>query len=114
MEAPPFAGRYVPETGSTWRFVRAGFSLFAGILLPFFTIGFELVTRMCAEQLFDPIPSLAHLAVVTAVPAINLKLWLMRRREQPFSRGWIFTGAAAAAVGFCYALLFLPIYPIAA
>jgi len=114
MEAPPFAGRYVTEPGPIGRFFRTGFSLFAGILLPAFAIGFELVTRMCAESLFDPIPSLAHLALVTAVPAINLRLWLMGRREGSVPRGWLFAGAAAAGVGFCYSLLFLPIYPIAA
>jgi hypothetical protein len=52
--------------------------------------------------------------VITAVPIVNLKLWVMRRREQPVSRGWIFASAAGAAVGLSYALLFLPLYPIAA
>jgi hypothetical protein len=115
MEAPPFAGRYEPTTG----FFRVGVfkaavSLFAGFLLPLFTIGFELATRMCAETLFDPIPSLAHLALISAVPLLNLKLWIMKRREQPIGRGWLFAAGAATAVGFCYALLFLPVYPIAA
>jgi hypothetical protein len=115
MEAPPFAGGYEPRAGFFRAGVlKAGFSLFAGFLLPMFTIGFELVTRMCAETLFDPIPSLAHLALISAVPLLNLKLWIMRRREQPIGRGWIFAAAAATAVGFCYALLFLPVYPIAA
>jgi len=115
MEAPPIEGRYsnpAPFAGAA-RIAGFVFVLFAGFLLPAFTIGFELFTRMCAETLFDPLPSLAHLAVVTAVPLINLKLILMRRREAPVPRAWIFAGAAAAAVGFGYALLFLPIYPIA-
>lgn len=113
MEAPPFAGRHTPEAGSIRRYFGAGFSLLAGVLLPLFTIGFEMITRMCAETLFDPIPSLAHLAVITAVPLLNLKLWIMRRREQSVGRGWLFAAGAAAAVGACYSLLFLPIYPIA-
>src|SRR5688572_31963645 len=88
MEAPPFAGGYEPRAGFFRAGVlKAGFSLFAGFLLPMFTIGFELVTRMCAETLFDPIPSLAHLALISAVPLLNLKLWIMRRREQPIGRG---------------------------
>src|SRR5688500_4101020 len=115
MEAPPFAGQYEPSAGFfRLGMIKAGFSLFAGFLLPLFTIGFELVTRMCAETLFDPIPSLAHLALITAVPLVNLKLWIMRRREQAVGRGWIFAAVAATALGFCYALLFLPVYPIAA
>lgn len=115
MEAPPFAGQYQPRAGFfNARAIKAGFSLFWGVLLPLFTIGFELVTRMCAEALFDPIPSLAHLAVITSVPLLNLKLWIMKRREQTAGRGWIFAAGVTTAVGFCYALLFLPIYPIAA
>jgi len=115
MEAPPFAGR--PTSPSPYenagRHLKFGVSLLAGFLLPAFTIAFELFTRMCAEALFDPLPSLAHLAVVTAVPLINLKLLLLRRRGQPVGRGWLFSGAAAAAVGLSYALLFLPVYPVA-
>lgn len=114
MEAPPFAGRYEPKPGFfSASALRAGFSMFWGILLPLFAIGFELVTRLCAESLFDPIPSAAHLAVVTAVPLLNLKLWILKRREQAAGRGWIFFAGAAAAVGFCYSLLFLPVYPFA-
>ena len=115
MEAPPFAGQNEPRAGFfNARAIKAGFSLFWGVLLPLFTIGFELVTRMCAEVLFDPVPSLAHLALITAVPLLNLKLWITKRRDQSAGRGWIFAAGASTAVGFCYALLFLPIYPFAA
>ena len=114
MHAPPFAGRYTANINPfRTRVFPAIFSLLAGVLLPAFTIGFELFTRMCAESLFDPVPSWAHLAAVTSVPALNLKLWLMRRREQPVSHGWIFAAGVTTAIGFCYALLFLPVYPIA-
>src|SRR5688572_8819281 len=115
MEAPPFAGRHTNPSPfeNAGGHLKFGFNLFAGFLLPAFAIAFELITRMCAEALFDPLPSLAHLAVVTAVPLINLKLLLMRKREQPIARGWLFAGAAAAAVGLSYALLFLPVYPFA-
>jgi hypothetical protein len=115
MEAPPFAGRPTNRSPfeGTGGHLKFGFAHLAGFLLPAFAIAFELITRMCAEVLFDPLPSLWHLAVVTAVPLINLKLLLMRDREQPVSRGWLFSGAAAAAVGLSYALLFLPVYPFA-
>ncbi|HYJ40965.1 MAG TPA: VIT domain-containing protein, partial [Steroidobacteraceae bacterium] len=115
MEAPPFAGRPANPFPyeNAGRHLKFGLNLFAGFLLPAFTIAFELITRMCAEVLFDPLPSLAHLAAVTAVPLINLKLLLMVKREQPVTRGWLFAGAAAAAVGLSYALLFLPVYPFA-
>jgi vault protein inter-alpha-trypsin-like protein len=109
MEAPPFAGREIPLR----RKLGPGFLFFAGILFPAFTIGFELVTRMCANGLFDPVPTLGHLAAVVAVPAINLRLWLLARSEEPPGRGWTFAGAAAIAVAASYALLFLPVYPVA-
>ncbi|HTU67906.1 MAG TPA: VIT domain-containing protein [Steroidobacteraceae bacterium] len=114
MDAAADEGRHAPEHG-LWRpraFIAALF-LLGGVLLPIATIGFELVTRMCAETLFDPLPSWAHLAVVTAVPVLNLRLWLMRRSTAGLTRGWIFASGAATAVGFCYTLLFLPVYPIA-
>jgi hypothetical protein len=85
----------------------------AGVFFPAFTIGFELLTRMCANALFDPLPSLGHLAAVVAVPAINLRLWLSWRADAAIGRGWIFAGAGASAVAAGYTLLFAPIYPLA-
>ena len=109
MEAPLFADRLT----AVRKTLSSGFLFAAGVLLPAFTIGFELLTRMCAQSLFDPLPTLAHLAIVVAVPVINLRLWLFRRRAEPVGRVWIVAGAAAATVGFCYALQFMPLYPMA-
>jgi hypothetical protein len=109
MEAPPFAGRYTPAPG----FLAGWFTFLAGVLFPAFTIAYELITRICAQALFDPMPTLAHLAVISAVPALNLKLWVMRRREEPIGRGWLFAAGAALAVCLACSLLFLPIYPLA-
>ncbi len=109
MEAPPFAGRYLPAPGVLAR----GFLFVAGVLFPAFTIAYELITRQCAQVLFDPLPTLAHLAVITAVPAINLKLWLLNRRGEVIGRGWLFAAGAALAVCLASAVLFIPIYPLA-
>jgi hypothetical protein len=110
MEAPPFAGRYEPAAG----FTEGWPSMLGGVLLPLFTIGFELFTRLCAEALFDPLPTLWHLALVTAVPVLNLKLWWMRRRDQHVGRGWLFAAGGSLAISLNYVLLLLPVYPIAA
>jgi hypothetical protein len=110
MEAPPFAGRYAPAAG----FADGWPTLLGGILFPAFTIALELLSRLCAEALFDPLPTLAHLGLVAAVPILNLKLWLMRRRELPIGRGWLFAAGVSVAVSLTYSILFLPIYPIAA
>jgi hypothetical protein len=110
MEPPPFAGRHAPVR----RALGLGLLFFAGVLLPAIAIGTELFTNMCAQALFDPLPTLAHLALVTSVPCINLRLWLARRNGETLSGGWVFAGAMAGGVAFCYALLFLPVYPLAA
>ncbi len=110
MEPPPFAGRHAPVR----RAFASGLSLFAGVLLPYVAIGVELITRLCAQSLFDPVPTLAHLALVVAVPTVNLRLWLARRREEPLTRPWLFAGCAAGGIALCYSLFFLPIYPFAA
>src|SRR5262245_2415436 len=60
MEAPPFAGRYIPRSGF-FGSMRAASSMFWGVVLPMVAIGVELFTHMCAEALFDPIPTLWHL-----------------------------------------------------
>jgi hypothetical protein len=110
MEPPPFAGRHA----TVRRALGSGLLFFAGVLLPAIAIGTELFTKMCAQALFDPLPTLAHLALVTAVPCINLRLWLAWRTEAALPRGWVFAGALAGGVAGCYALLFLPVYPLAA
>src|SRR5688572_24432076 len=109
MEAPPFAGRYTPEP----EFFEGWFTFLAGVLFPTFTIAYELITRQCAQALFDPLPTLAHLAMITAVPALNLKLWVLRRRGAAIGRGWLFAAGAVLAVSFASTLMFLPIYPLA-
>ncbi len=110
MEAPPFAGRYSPAAG----YAEGWPTMLGGVLFPMFTIGFELITRLCAEALFDPLPTSMHLALVAMVPVLNLKLWWMRRQEQDVGRGWLFAAGISLAVSLNYSILFLPIYPIAA
>jgi hypothetical protein len=110
MEPPPFVGRHSPVRRA-W---SLGLLFFAGVLLPAIAIGTELFTNLCAQALFDPLPTLAHLALVTSVPCINLRLWLARRNGETLSGRWVFAGAMAGGVALCYALLFLPVYPLAA
>ena len=85
-----------------------------GVIFPAAVIGFELVTRLCAEHVFDPLPSPAAGLLVAAVPSANLALWLRLRRPEPSAHGaWVLAGAGAAAVAACYALVFTPVYPLA-
>lgn len=91
---------------------RAGaWLLVFGVIYPAAVIAFELVTRLCAMALFDPMPTPAHIALVSAVPAINLWLWLRLRRGKASGLA-VIAGGAAAMVALSYSIIFLPLYPL--
>ncbi len=94
--------------------LSAGVLLLFGVLLPLGTIVFELLTGACAGALFDPIPTMAHLALVTLVPLVNLAVWVAVYRDRLRWRtalGW--ANGFAIGVALVYALLFLPATPFA-
>src|SRR5262245_50621558 len=89
-------------------------TLFIGVIYPATVIAIELVTRICAEALFDPMPTYWHTLAISLVPAGNLLLWARLRDEAPKALAWLaFTNGAVIAVAGFYALLFLPLLPIA-
>src|SRR5262245_37312592 len=89
-------------------------TLFIGVIYPATVIAIELVTRICAEALFDPMPTYWHTLAISLVPAGNLLLWARLRDEAPKVLAWLaFTNGAVIAVAGFYALLFLPLLPIA-
>jgi hypothetical protein len=90
----------------------AGLLVF-GVILPLLALVVELATSLCASTFFDPIPTWGHALAVLAVPAANYALWSAARREAP-APPWLTTAAGAAMViATAYALLFLPLLPIA-
>jgi len=86
-----------------------------GLVWPAGTIGIEFATGMCAAELFDPIPSWAHFALLIAVPgataygilAIHSSWSPARMRRADYLCG------LALGVASVYTLLFLPLMPIA-
>jgi hypothetical protein len=77
-------------------------------------IAIELVTRLCAQSLFDPMPTYGHVAAVAFVPACNFLVWTALDRERRWSARWLaFANGSAIAIATLYALLFLPLLPIA-
>ncbi len=52
------------------------FTLLAGVILPSISILVETTTHICAEDFFDPIPTLWHVLLVVFVPLDNLQVWL--------------------------------------
>lgn len=91
---------------SLWRDILAvGF----GVVLPLATLGVELLTRMCASIFFDPLPTLGHVILVAAVPAVNLLCWLAYRfgRRSPLDLT-LMTGVVIV-IAASYAVMFLPL-----
>lgn len=99
------AGQAVPRPG-VWH-------LFIGVLFPAVVILTELLTQLCAETLFDPLPTPWHILAVAAVPVINLVVLGHLRYGRAVSLRWLAfgNGLAMAVAGF-YTLLFLPLLPL--
>lgn len=87
-------------------------ALIAGAVFPAAVILLELVSGLCANLFFDPLPSVGHLLLVATVPAVNFALWHAARRERAAPRLEIAAGAAIA-ISLAYVILFLPILPFA-
>ncbi len=105
--------RFVPVQPTPSPAVGFGHILF-GVIYPASVVAFELATRMCAKDLFDPMPTLWHVFAVCLVPASNLWTWwtLSRDSDRQARRVAFVNGAAIACAAF-YALLFLPLMPVA-
>ncbi len=86
-----------------------------GVILPLITMCMELAYRICANALFDPMPSLWHIGLVLFVPLVNLGIFLTLTSHQP-SGLRILLKLSSAAIAICafYTILFIPILPIAA
>jgi Vault protein inter-alpha-trypsin domain len=94
--------------------------LVLGVILPAATIVIEAVWRMCAENFFDPMPTIWHALAIAIVPATNLVIWLRLRQPaaavimSPRQMIWLaFANGAAVSIAAFYALIFAPLVPIA-
>lgn len=90
------------------------FILLAGVILPIFTLGFEAVTHLSGESFFDPIPTLAHLVLLSLVPLANA--WLLfelSRRVPRLPPGLAVVNAGVIGIAAFHALLYLPLMPFA-
>jgi len=88
--------------------------LIFGVILPTVTLIVEAAMGLCRKDLFDPMPTLWHAALIAAVPIGNLVLLLHLSGTSLLRRGWVavLNGFVAGVAGF-YALLFLPLTPFA-
>lgn len=91
-----------------------GFLFFAGVLLPAVALGVELTTRLCAEHIFDPVPSWWHAFFIFFVVATNLQTWWAIRQKRAERIVWLgLANAVAVFISLFYTVLFVPILPAA-
>ena len=88
--------------------------LLFGIVLPLITNVVELLTHMCANAFFDPLPTLGHVFAVFMVPlAAAASLRALWRRDGERLEATIFAQAFATSIAAVYALIFAPLTPLA-
>ena len=84
------------------------------VIYPAGVIAIELTEKLCASVLFDPMPTVWHILVVSLVPASNLLVFRHLRSDAPRHSAWFaLANGAAIAIAGLYALLFLPVLPLA-
>src|SRR5262249_13099977 len=89
-------------------------SFIFGVAFPAAVIAVELISRMCATALFDPLPTWWHVLAVCSVPAGNLLIWLHLDHGTAWSTKWLaFVNGGVIAVAGFYTVLFMPLLPLA-
>ena len=89
------------------------FTLLCGVLLPLVALGVELKTQLSRSVFFDPVPGVFHGVLICAVPLANAMLLLAQRRAQPLSPQVMLLVSFATGIAGFYALLYLPLTPLA-
>ncbi len=85
-----------------------------GIVMPAITNLVEALLHMCADGFFDPLPTVGHVFAIATVPLANaFSLWALHRRDGAHLDAVIFAQAFAVAIAAVYALMFVPITPLA-
>ena len=93
-------------------FSNTFFFLF-GILLPCISLGVELTTHMCAEEFFDPMPTVWHVFLVAFVPVSNAFLLYARGKDLVEYRSLLgITNGVTIGIATFYTLVYLPLLPI--
>jgi hypothetical protein len=93
--------------------VPGNWQLTWAVIFPAGVILFELLAAWCADVFFDPLPTPAHLLLVSLVPLVNFAMWRSVRSQEGGPRWLPIAAGAAIAISASYTLLFLPIMPFA-
>ncbi len=97
--AGPVEAEQAPDSFFVWTL---------GVVLPLVVLLLEIFTALCGSVFFDPIPTVWHILLVAAVPALNA--WLLKGAPKAEDAKWrgVAAGVAMMVSGF-YALLFIPV-----
>jgi hypothetical protein len=88
--------------------------LILGVIVPASVVVIEFTTRMCAQEFFDPIPTILHTLLVSFVPFANLVVWYaVRKSITSHLRLMRVANGIAMGVACYYTLLFAPLLPLA-
>ncbi len=94
--------------------VYLGFLFFAGVLIPAAAFSIELVSRWCAGEFFDPMPTWWHVLFVFFVPVTNFQTLLAINNGNSARLSWLsFANGVTIFIALFYTILFAPITPIA-
>ncbi len=88
-------------------------ALVVASIFPALVILIELVTGVCADAFFDPVPTIGHVVLVTLVPIVNFLLWRRLRAGGAAPVWLVILGGGSIAVAARYSLRFLPMLPFA-
>ncbi|MEN6309138.1 MAG: VIT domain-containing protein [Anaerohalosphaeraceae bacterium] len=94
------------------RFSKFGsFYLIAfGVLLPTFAPVFELLTRICSESMFNPLPTPWHFALFMLIPVSNLTAFIISGKSDARYRTLAgFLCGLAVIISLIYTIWFIPI-----
>ncbi|MFT5826915.1 MAG: hypothetical protein ACI8ZW_002431 [Yoonia sp.] len=93
---------------STGRFILY---LIFGILLPAFTLGFEIVTGFRDDIYINPIPSVFHVLLIGITPVIIALNVIRCIRKQPIRKWDLHLNSLCLGMTSVYATIYLPIAP---
>ena len=84
------------------------------VILPVISVVTELLTRICADNLFDPLPSVWHTVLFLTIPVFSLIVWFgLRGSDIRHPQALMLISGVAVGVSGLYTLIFLPITPLA-
>ncbi|NIP23694.1 MAG: hypothetical protein GWN67_06285 [Phycisphaerae bacterium] len=87
--------------------------ILCGVLLPVGALFVELVTGICSEVFFDPVPTIWHVLLFLLIPASNLTVCIAvsKGKVEHYGKLGLFN-SAGIGISFIYTLLFAPILPV--